>query len=399
MKNFILITLIMFFLFPSSFSQNEIGKLDDMSRISLKPVIPPQAERIPAYAKNLLNNKLKQIITKNGIADNSHNPRFFLAPIISVLTKEITPTAPPMNVLQLEISFYVGDAKTRSIFSETSITVKGAGKSEDKAYIAAFKNIKVKSAQFKDLIDNGKSQIIEYYNTHCDIILKDAETFASQKKYFKAIHILTTIPSVCIDCYFKAKDKSTDVFNEYVDNKCAEDMTKARAAWASFNENEALNYLSQIFPDTKCYEDAQKLVEEIMNHGCSKSLGSAKAAWANRDSDNASKYLAEIPAFSQCGKDADILAKEIKKTLDAQAYASWQAKKIKDERDYNFQYAQWLAETDLQNKNIEAGFEYKVPVAKSFNMEEEKVQETRELSLDFSKTLTNMLDDLSWLFQ
>ncbi|MCD4679996.1 MAG: hypothetical protein K8S00_06375, partial [Bacteroidales bacterium] len=364
------------------YAQNEYGKIDDTERISLRPVIPSQVEKLSPASKNLLINKMRKIATVNGLADTDLFSRFVITASIDVLYKSTTSTIPPMFVYTLDVTFYIVDIRSQIIYTQTNMEIKGVGKNETKAYISALKNINPKSSRIKHFVENGKEKIIEYFNDQCDFIIKQAETLAAQKKYENAINELSSVPNVCKDCYLICMDKANDVYKQYIDNKCTEDITKARAAWASFNEKEALDYLSQIFPDTKCYQEAQKLVEEIMNHDCSESLGKAKAAWANRDSDDAAKYLAKIPAFSQCGKDADMLAKEIKKSLDAQAYSSWQDKKEREEKEYNLKYAQFLANPQG---------EYIAPVPKTYDIKAEKIQQTRELSSDFSKTLGNML--------
>ena len=121
--------------FGSSFGQNSLGKSDDSERLAIATVVPNQAGNIPEGARNMLLNKMRQITTQNGLGASEFGSRFFMVPSISVVTKDITPTAPPQQVVTLEFTFYVVDAVAQTIFSQTSVQFKGVGQSEDKAYI------------------------------------------------------------------------------------------------------------------------------------------------------------------------------------------------------------------------------------------------------------------------
>jgi hypothetical protein len=78
-------------------AQNDLGKLDDVGRIALTPYVPEQVEGMTDIARNNLLNKLAQILTQNGMSGGALDPRFVLAANAVVLTKDITPTAPPMQ--------------------------------------------------------------------------------------------------------------------------------------------------------------------------------------------------------------------------------------------------------------------------------------------------------------
>jgi hypothetical protein len=203
MKRIIVLFVIGLLAFTSLNAQNSLGKSDDLARISLTPIIPDELQTVPKYAKKMLQNKLKQVATKNGLGGGA-NPRFIITADVDVLTKDITPTAPPMTALTLQVNFYVADVVEQKIFSSTVLEVKGVGKNENKAFISAIKNIAPKNPEVRHFIEQGKEKIIEYYNSQCDNIITDAQTKASMKDYGRAIFTLTSIPDVCKECYDKA---------------------------------------------------------------------------------------------------------------------------------------------------------------------------------------------------
>ncbi|MDI3525977.1 MAG: hypothetical protein PWR03_160 [Tenuifilum sp.] len=247
----------------SLYAQNSQGKTDDMGRIALAALVPDQAENIPQGAKQMLVNKMSRIATQNGLGATAANPRFCIVPLVTVIGKEITPTAPPMQAVNLEVTFYIVDAASQNIFSQTSINVKGVGRTEDKAFIQALKNINVRSGQFKGFVEKGKEKIIEYYNSQCDVVLKGAQALAGQQKYEEALFVLLSVPDVCRECFDKSMDLSIDIYKQYANQKCTEYLAGAKAAWANMNTDKAAEYLSKITPDMECYDDAAQLVEEI----------------------------------------------------------------------------------------------------------------------------------------
>ena len=270
-KIYILIIAIVFS--SLSFAQNNHAKSDDIARISIAPIVPQQIEGMPRAARKMLKNKLQKIVTKNGLG--SVNSQFILTANISVVSKEVTPTAPPMIAMNLEISFFITDYTNKAVFATTSIEKKGVGKNETKAYIQALKTIKYKDPQFKAFLDDGKKKIVEYYNSNCDFIIKEAQTLSSAKEYGAAIYKLVSVPNVCKECFDKCMEEVKPIFKLYEDQKCGENIAKAKASWAKLDANEASAYLSNITPDASCYPEAQKLVDEIRK----KMLADEKKEW------------------------------------------------------------------------------------------------------------------------
>ena len=120
MKKYTILFLIVFLTAGiAANAQNNKGKSNDIGRILLNGYVSDQAESIPSIAKKMLKNKMNQIATKNGMGGSSLNPRFIITPNISVLTKDITPTAPPMIAITLDVTLYVGDGIEGTLFAWT----------------------------------------------------------------------------------------------------------------------------------------------------------------------------------------------------------------------------------------------------------------------------------------
>lgn len=163
---------------------------------------------------------------------------------------------------------------------------------------------------------------------------------------------LNTIPEVCKECFDKAQVKSKEVYTQFSNNKCAEDLTKANAQWAMFNDSVAISYLSQIFPDAKCYKDALALVKEIKDHKCSVALGKAKGAWASQDAQLTAKYLCEVSADSKCAGEARQMASNISSKLKADAKARWDMAYEKYNRNQVLKEDKVYHQFSLNNRNM-----------------------------------------------
>lgn len=340
----ILLGVILFTLFTiNTTAQNSLGKTDDLARIVLNSYISPQAEGVPSIAKRHLINKLNQIASKNGMGGSAYNPRFIITPNISVLTKDITPTAPPMTALTLEVTFYIGDGIEGTLFTSESIEVKGVGRSETKAYVSAIKQIKPTHPTFKNLVNKGKTKIIEYYNVKCDFIIKEALTKANRKEFEEAISSLLAVPEVCKECYDKCQDHAVTVYKKKMENECMEKIQQATIAKANNNWDEAASLLTGILPDVSCFNDAQTILKEVEDHRCSVALGKANGAWSAMNSRDAGYWISQVSADSKCYKDALALGNTIKAKL-----------KKDEDKEWSFKLKQQQDNVDLKKQAIKA---------------------------------------------
>ncbi len=234
--------------------------------ISLAAYVPQQVEGVPASAKKMLLNRLTQIITKNGISNNIYNSRFVLAPNIAVISKDITPTAPPKTALNLNVTLYIGDGVSGTLFASQSIELKGVGTNENKAYISAIKRLSPKNPEIIEFVEKGKEKIIEYYNTNCSLIIKKASALEAQNQYEEALAVLANVPEAST-CFNKVKSKITSLYKKSIDRDCKQRLAEASAIWAANQDinaaNEAGEILSGVEPQGACYSQVKALYAKI----------------------------------------------------------------------------------------------------------------------------------------
>ena len=247
-------------------TSNAQVKLDDFGRVILNTYLPENII-IPSEAKSLLITKLSQIASNNGMGGSQANPRFIITANINVGTKDIIAGPPQMIAQNIDITFFVGDAVTNTIFSNTTISLKGVGTNENKSLLEAIKTINPKSKEVLAFLDEGKSKIINYYNTQCDFILKDANTLSKQGEFEAAIYKLSLVPQVCKDCYTKTSDLIANLYQQKINEVCKSKLSKANIIWASQQNittaENVLNILVDINPNAACYKDVVRLTKEI----------------------------------------------------------------------------------------------------------------------------------------
>ncbi len=262
MKKLVLILLVLLI----ANSGNTQIKADDIGIIVLNSYLP-NSINLPEEAKNILLNKLTQITTNNGIAGSQINPRFIITANINVGTKDIIAGPPQMIAQNIDVILFIGDAIDNVIFSNTTLSLKGVGTNENKAFIDAIKNINPKSKAVMSLLEEGKNKIINYYNAQCDYILTEASTLAKQVKFDEAIYNLSVIPKVCKDCSNKASTLIESIYQQKINSICIEKYNQAKIIWAGVQNIStaatALNTLTGINPNASCNTDIQVLIKEI----------------------------------------------------------------------------------------------------------------------------------------
>lgn len=262
MKNFIVVLILT----VATISSNAQVKFDDFGRIVLNTYLPDNIA-IPTEAKNLLVTKLNQITSNNGMGGSQANPRFIITANVNVGTKDIIAGPPQMIAQNIEVTFFVGDALTNTIFSNVTLSLKGVGTNENKAFIDALKTINPKNKEVLAFLEEGKTKIINYYSTNCDFIIKDAQALVKQEKYDEAIYQLSLVPDVCQNCYFKCLDTLASVYQKKIDADCKVKFNMAKVTWTAAQTpdgaEKAGDILSTINPMANCQTDVTAFVKAI----------------------------------------------------------------------------------------------------------------------------------------
>lgn len=258
---------VLLFIFISLIAQiGHTQSISDINRIIIHPIIPSY-EHLPAESSKLLETKLLQIVTANGIMDNEHISRFVITAKVNVISKDIL-VGPPQRISQkIDVTLMIGDIEEDKVYSSYTLSCVGIGQSLDKAYIAAFKNINPNNQKIKQFIEDGKEKIIQYYELHCRDIISEAKKLASTNQYEQALLMLTSIPNVCEDCYNDCADIASELYVDMINVRGAELLRKAQSAWSKNptreGAKEATRLLSQINFASNCQKEVSSLMHDI----------------------------------------------------------------------------------------------------------------------------------------
>lgn len=221
---------------------------------------------IPSAATTVLYQSLNRIATENGLTTDSPTTPFVLTAHCDVMDKSNLPGPPIQTVYNLGITLYIADTYTQKKFSTAYITLDGVGTGDVKSYINAFKHINANSTEIKNLIKNGKENMMKYYDSQYQSIISEARRLASLQNYEEALTMVLSIP-LCSKGGEAASEYGLQLYTQNLDRMNIFLLNKAKASWAAGQDSQvaydACFMLSQIDPDASCYSEAKKLMEEI----------------------------------------------------------------------------------------------------------------------------------------
>lgn len=259
MQKHLLLLLAIFGLVHPAFSQE--------CDIALRTIISPSSNGLfLPQADEFLHNKLRTLCCQSSGLSAIDSEQFAIAAAYDVLDKQIVSGTPTKIIYNISFTLFIVDTKNRKIYESYNTTIKSVGDNETKAIINAFSKVNTNNQQIQTFAKNGKKKIIDFYNTNYQNIIKSAQTLAVMKDFDAAIYQLSCIPECCIG-HDSVIAELKKIYQQFVDQHCAENIAQARAAWYSSPNEDGASvasiYLSEIYPDAACYSDALSLYDEI----------------------------------------------------------------------------------------------------------------------------------------
>lgn len=229
--------------------------------IGITPVVSDELDFHPSV-KSVLEKKTRQLLTVNGMAEVTE--RFVLVPNITVLSKDVTATAPAMYAMEIDIAFFVLDPVEGVIFNEIAFTEKVVERQENKAYIAAINKVNPRAPEVRAFVDAVKRKIIDYYQTHLPAIIGEAKGLAAQKKYDEALSRLASIPEV-IDGYEAVGEAVIAICRQRYNSEADRLINEAKGHIVLKEYAPAIEILVQVDPLSERFGEASKLISQVQN--------------------------------------------------------------------------------------------------------------------------------------
>lgn len=229
-------------------------------------VFIPNDENLSAAEARMLDLKMLQMVTANGIGGLGGNPRFIIAPLYTILQKDVTSKAPLRYLMKFDVTFFVADLLSGTIFGSHSIQMTGVGESDARAFINMFNTINPLDESIQRFLEESQNKIISFYQVHASEMIAEARRYAGQDRYEEALAILNSIPLECAEQYAAATKLSDEIFGAYINNNCSAYLSKMKSALGrpidstGFNA-EAMTYYSLITKGS-CKSEADKIYNE-----------------------------------------------------------------------------------------------------------------------------------------
>jgi hypothetical protein len=251
---------LLLFLTNNAYSQEKI------SNIILKPFVIESSLDLSFNNKESLESKLNAILSKNDILIGE-NSRFLFSVKLNLIDKQITSTIPAQIILKANLIFSVGDGIEGIKYNSLIVNLKGIGVNEEKAMQDVLKSIDIDNSKFHNLLEKSKLNIVNYYNSKCEIIIKASKTLVDQNLYDEAIFNLAQVPENCNVCYNKCLELIKPFYLKKIDYEGTVLFNKSKNLWVSNPNrevaNEVTSLLSEINPNCKSFKDALVLQKQI----------------------------------------------------------------------------------------------------------------------------------------
>lgn len=221
---------------------------------------------VPQAAQSVLYQTLTRMATESGLTTSSPITPFVLTVHCDVLDKSNLPGPPIRTVYNLGVTFYMADTYTKKKFASAYITLNGVGTGEVKSYINAFSRVNANRSEIQGLIREGKSKMIQYYNTQYPNIMKEAQRMASLQNYEEALTMVLSIP-VCSNGGAQATQYGMQLYMSQLNRMNLYILNQAKAMWNAGQDQQTAiavcQLLAQIDPDASCYSDAAGMMKEV----------------------------------------------------------------------------------------------------------------------------------------
>lgn len=260
------------------------NKIDDFT---IGVIIKDQAESLDTRTNMFLQEKLLNALLYDGMSGVYPNYTYVMFPVISVIDKEMTSTAPYYYSINIDLTLFISDFENTTTFGNYKMSLKGVGKSEIQAYQNAFKRFNPGEKGLQKFISKSKLKILDYIDRNCDLIILDAITKANaahfvNKKLNKnndnifntngndypdgrrmAISMLSSIDKSHKNCYLKAHNEMNRIYKELQIESCDNFITKANAYIATEEYDQALNCILSIPSSSKCKDQVLAVLNII----------------------------------------------------------------------------------------------------------------------------------------
>lgn len=145
---------------------------------------------------NQLEIRLINAVTAAGnITVSKEYAQFFVTGRFVNSYEEIQPGPPMQTVVSTTLMLYMGDVKHQSVMASESISLKGVGRSRERAITNALQQIKKDNPIIQDFVRRGTDEIIAYFDRNYQQYIDSAQNAYNKGRYEEALYYTDIIPA------------------------------------------------------------------------------------------------------------------------------------------------------------------------------------------------------------
>ncbi|MEZ4962333.1 MAG: hypothetical protein R2830_21070 [Saprospiraceae bacterium] len=229
--------------------------------ITLSIVMPESLEGLEDQHLSRLQSKISNLLTSQGFGAEGLPNGIVIYPKINLYADDVVNTGmQQLTVVRGELSLFIKQVDDQVVFASSTKTLSGSGRNRAHALDMLMNSIK--PAEWQDFLTNGKQKIVRYYAERCDGIISQAGQLAQAGQSGRALAMLLNVPTE-VPCYDKVKDKTKAIYQQYINERCAELLQSAKAKLTANDYRVGLAIVGQIDPASNCHKEANDLMRGI----------------------------------------------------------------------------------------------------------------------------------------
>lgn len=174
------------------FSTNALSSQDI---IDLTLVLPKSYEGISSEQAVKLNNRIKQLVSRNNISSDFFGGSFIISPSFDVIDRVVAEGGMKSVIkTNVELTLEVYEKGSKTVFASVTKPISGAGYSNDESLNNAITAISSTDPVFKKFFTSVKDKISSYYAENCEKFIKKAQYLIDTKDYETALIVINSIP-------------------------------------------------------------------------------------------------------------------------------------------------------------------------------------------------------------
>lgn len=229
--------------------------------ISITPYVSPDLG-LPGTSGQILEQKISRMAEANGFG--SLSGEFLLTASAQVVSKEVTPTVPPRELVKVDVTLYVVAVHERIVVAEETLTVAHVGDAASEAAIfaGAFSKINPRSPQVRRFMMSAREKIVDYYAQRIPTILAQAQAYSDMARYDEALALLASVPA-CLPEYPIVAEKMVAANRQMLDKFASMALQEANGKMALRDYEGALDALLYVDPLSSRYPEAEAMINKI----------------------------------------------------------------------------------------------------------------------------------------